>query len=162
MPKLHLSDKERLGRHVKINPETGCWEWSAHRCRKQGYGKTCLGGKSFLAHRAMWTVHNGQIPPGADVLHRCDNPPCCNPDHLFLGDDFVNQRDRVAKGRHKGVPRNQRGEENKMAKLSEKEVLKIREIYATGRVSQRAIGLSYGVGQGLVSQIITRKIWSHI
>lgn len=78
--------------------EAGCWEWQRFRHTK-GYGAMCYRGKSTRTHRIAYTCTQGAIPPGKMVLHRCDNPPCCNPDHLYLGDGFDNMRDCSAKGR---------------------------------------------------------------
>jgi hypothetical protein len=76
----------------------GCWEWVRGRTR-QGYGKLNRNGKRWAAHRFIWTFVNGPIPNGIHVLHKCDNPPCINPDHLWLGTHTDNMRDKVRKGR---------------------------------------------------------------
>lgn len=75
-----------------------CWPWMACRNR-HGYGKVGVGGISVTAHRAVWELANGPIPAGLHVLHRCDNPPCVNPAHLFLGTNADNVEDKVRKGR---------------------------------------------------------------
>lgn len=78
--------------------ENGCFVWSG-KTNPGGYGKMRLM-QEQLAHRVSWVVTNGPIPEGRDVLHKCDNPPCCNPDHLFLGTDEDNAKDRKNKGRN--------------------------------------------------------------
>lgn len=84
----------------KVVKTAGCWKWLG--CTVKGYGKigaqNCIG-SPLAAHRVSWELHHGKIPNGFCVLHKCDNPPCCNPDHLFLGSLADNNRDRVAKGR---------------------------------------------------------------
>ena len=75
-----------------------CIEWSGSRNR-EGYGRFKIAGQSFLAHRIMWEEANGPIPDGLNICHTCDNPPCVNVDHLFLGTDKDNTRDSMAKGR---------------------------------------------------------------
>lgn len=85
---------------AKVRKTNTCWLWIGATI-KGGYGS--FGGikcKVGMAHRFSWTLHNGPIPAGLDVLHRCDTPPCVNPEHLFLGTQTDNSRDMVQKGRH--------------------------------------------------------------
>jgi hypothetical protein len=84
--------------------EVPCDEWPGARTGRSGYGEICAKGKIRYAHRAAWEEANGPIPPGMFVLHRCDNPPCREPRHLFIGTQRDNMRDMVAKGRHRGGP----------------------------------------------------------
>lgn len=87
--------EERFWPHVAKGPR--CWTWTRF-CNPAGYGKLVYPGGT-LAHRFSWILANGEIPDGLDVLHKCDNPPCVRPDHLFLGTDADNAADKVAKGR---------------------------------------------------------------
>lgn len=84
-----------------VNAETGCWEWTGW-IHPKGYGVLPMGGKSkkVRAHRLSWELHFGPIPDGQLALHTCDVRKCVNPQHLFLGDEGINARDCVAKGRH--------------------------------------------------------------
>jgi HNH endonuclease len=82
-----------------MNLDHVCWEWSGARDR-YGYGKLRRDTVYWKAHRLAWTLEHGPIPDGMYVCHHCDNPPCVNPAHLFLGTSRDNQLDRVAKGRH--------------------------------------------------------------
>lgn len=82
----------------KVQKGEGCWEWQGRRF-PFGYGAFYLEGQWNGAHRASWRVHFGEIPDGLWVLHRCDNPPCVRPDHLFLGTHLDNVRDMCRKGR---------------------------------------------------------------
>jgi hypothetical protein len=97
-----------------IVTETGCWEKQGFRRiakgmerhgTARGYGMMCYRNKNWASHRLAWFLVNGPIPPGMKVLHKCDNPPCCNPDHLELGDDKKNMRDA---GKRKRWPRQYR------------------------------------------------------
>lgn len=142
----------------------GCWEWIGRLCDK-GYGYFDLTeGRARKwkerAHRLAWTLVNGPIPAGLHVLHRCDNPKCVRPSHLFLGTHLDNMRDKVQKGRQ---ARNThiRGEQQGNSVLTEAKVIEIRQL-ASQRVPQSAIAKQIGVGQGHVSKVVNRKIWNHI
>jgi hypothetical protein len=82
----------------KVKKTDGCWIWIGSRV-SEGYGLFMVNGKRRTAHRFSWEFHNGEIPQGINVLHRCDNPPCVNPEHLFLGDQEDNIRDMMGKRR---------------------------------------------------------------
>lgn len=87
-----------------VQTESGCIVWTGTVTRDGGYGKISVGGRHgriLVTHRVAWELENGPIPEGLWVLHRCDNPPCCNVQHLFLGDSATNVADMVAKGRHR-------------------------------------------------------------
>lgn len=89
--------------HVKKLGADGCWEWIGARTA-YGYGQAWVARPmrtSVMAHRAAWAMERGPIPPGLLVLHSCDNPPCVNPAHLFLGTQSDNMLDSVSKGRHR-------------------------------------------------------------
>jgi hypothetical protein len=91
-----------LSQFLSKTAKTGsCWLWLGS-VNKDGYGKTKLAGKHMTTHRLSWIFHRGPIPEGLEVLHTCDNPPCVNPDHLWLGTNLDNQRDAAEKGRHAG------------------------------------------------------------
>ena len=80
-------------------PNSGCWLWIGSQ--RRGYGLIWDAGKQWLAHRVSWVIHSGAIPDGMHVLHKCDTPPCVNPQHLFLGTHAQNMADRDRKGRNK-------------------------------------------------------------
>jgi hypothetical protein len=81
-----------------VESSNGCYEWSGY-CKKTGYGWVMFNGRNWLAHRLVWTLKNGPIPVGICVCHKCDNPKCCNVDHLFLGTVLENIEDMIKKGR---------------------------------------------------------------
>lgn len=101
MPRhLPMSDADYLAKLKarSLVTEAGCWEWQGFRHLK-GYGAMCYRGRNQRTHRIAYVCAKGPIPPGMMVLHKCDNPPCCNPDHLYVGDGFDNMRDASRKGR---------------------------------------------------------------
>lgn len=110
------------------------------------------------AHRVSWMLANGPIPAGMVVCHRCDNPPCVNPDHLFLGTQIDNMRDRSKKGRGN----HRKGSRHGRAKLTEQDVRVIRSRYATGDWKQSDLAAEYGVSQPLIGHIVRRVTWRHI
>jgi hypothetical protein len=101
----------------------------------------------------MWELTYGDIPAGMIICHRCDNPPCVRPEHLFLGTQADNQRDRKRKGR------SGRGEKNGRAKLTARAVREIRARYARGDVSQAALGAEYGVSQPAIGFVVRGEHW---
>ena len=135
----------------------GCWEWTAGK-NSDGYGEIRIGREIVLAHRFSWWIYFGQPPAGMCVLHKCDNPACCNPSHLFLGTQADNMADKVKKGRHLSV----RGEAHSSAKLSNSDVIAIRKRLATGGEFQKDIARAYGVSPQLISHIKTRRQWAHL
>lgn len=98
---------QRLSEKLRFVPETGCLIYTGH-CDRYGYiitgSRTDGTRKLRKTHRVAWELAYGPIPSGMAVLHRCDNPPCCNAEHLFLGTQGDNVRDMVAKNRHYVMP----------------------------------------------------------
>lgn len=90
--------EQRFWKWVREMP-TGCWEWTGSRTAPGWHGRVSVNGVMVMAHRVSWEMAHGPIPEGLSVLHHCDNPPCVNPDHLYLGTAKDNARDMVARGR---------------------------------------------------------------
>ncbi len=126
----------------KVEKSSTCWYWKA-QIYPNGYGGFSLYGKNMHAHRASWTLHNGEIPKGMCICHKCDNPCCVNPDHLFLGTYKDNTQDMIAKKRKFYPPR----------KLTEKEIDEAGERYLKGE-KQRDIAKSFKIHQ--------RTLWRHL
>lgn len=131
---------------------TRCWEWMASRQYK-GYGEVKWGMRKEKSHRVAWMLTYGEIPDNLWVLHHCDNPPCCNPLHLFLGTHQDNVDDREKKGRN--VP--PIGEKNGNHKLTDKQVYEIRKLYATGKETYRSISRIFGIDSSYVADIVNYK-----
>lgn len=132
----------------KVDTTGDCWIWTG-RIDGHGYGAVIVGKHGKGAHRLSWVLHRGPIPKGMCVLHKCDNPPCVNPDHLFIGTIRDNVHDMCRKGRHVGL-----------RKITAKQAQWIRDQYATGLYTQREIGDSLGIHSTAVSKIIVGKRWN--
>lgn len=143
--------KEKFERNLLITP--GCWIWNGPR-DNQGYGKLCWGANTHKAHRISYQLYVGEI--GAlHVLHRCDNPKCVNPDHLFSGTHADNMRDKTLKGRAIGA---HAGELHHKAKLKAADVLEMRG----SDLSQAQLARKFQVAKRTVSDVLLRKCWRHI
>lgn len=145
---------DRLLARTEIDRETGCWNWTGSRSNGR-YGKFSVNNRTISTHRASYEAHRGPIPAGMLVCHRCDNPVCINPDHLFLGTDAENMADKMKKGRH----RTPRGADVVTSRLTEADVIAIRS--ATGS-KQSEIAREYGVDASLISLIRSNKRWAHL
>jgi len=133
----------------------GCWEWA--KCRDQnGYGRIQHDGRSQVAHRIAWELWVGPIPEGKCILHKCDNPSCINPDHLFVGTQLDNIADMNAKGRHGKFVHE--SESSPGAKLKWPEVREIRRRCANGELIYM-VANDYGVSKTTVGYIIRRQTW---
>lgn len=146
---------ERFWSKVARCGESDCWEWPGARM-KAGYGviKLRRPRRNESTHRLAWILTHGPIPPGLCVCHRCDNPPCCNPAHLFLGTDADNAKDKIIKGRQV------RGELVGTSKLTAQQVDAMRQAYAAGNVKQKELGAHFGVSIAQVSRIVNRIRWA--
>lgn len=156
----------------KVQKTDGCWIWTGSK-RNKGYGafSYTVNGRLIQgrAHRYSYELHKGEIPPGLFVLHRCDNPACVNPDHLFLGTNEDNIRDMLAKGRH--IPGGthignagdwKRGTEHHAAKLTPDDVREIRRLHAEGGWSYGQLGKRFGVNASAAYKIVKRLLWKQI
>lgn len=141
--------EERFWEKVKIGEPDECWEWQAGKS-KAGYGKISGTKESgyFYSHRKAWELTNGEIPDGMHVLHKCDNPPCCNPRHLWLGTQADNNRDRDNKGRSK-------------RKLAPSQIIEIRLRYANGEKEGR-LAKEYGVSFAVIWPIVRGRTYREI
>lgn len=155
----------------KVIRGEGCWEWTGHRSRT-GYGMIGLPRSRRVerVHRVSWSLTNGPIPIGRQVLHHCDNRACVRPDHLFLGTQADNIADMDHKGRRRtlsGADHPARrlgartGERNGRAKLEEGDIRHIRELRGLG-LYYREIASAYAVSVPTIQHVISGKNWSHV
>ena len=150
-----LDGAARLERYGWTVAAAGCWEFNGPT--RHGYGQISIrGNRSAVASRVAYESWVGEIGEGMFVCHRCDNPICINPSHLFLGTHDENMDDCRTKMRH------QHGERAWKAKVTEDQSVEIRNLYATGRYTQAEVGRMFGLGQTGISAIVRRVNWKHV
>jgi hypothetical protein len=187
IPELSQQDVDRFWSKVAKRGPDDCWEWTAGRFDelRNNYGAFKVKGRNLRSHRVAFFIASNTDPGELLVCHTCDNPPCCNPSHLFLGTTRDNADDCGAKGRHN--PRSgdehglrlhpeavQRGQEHWAKRNPEKAaavwnvrlnpelVRAIRREYEQDGQSQIEIGKKYGVHSETVGRIIRRRSWKHV
>lgn len=133
-----------------------CLPWQKSKT-PDGYGVMWVSRlrKLAYAHRVMWEYWIGPIPDGVHVLHRCDNPPCVNPGHLFLGTNSDNIQDRMRKGRSRV------GEKSPASKLTELQAKEILTLYAQG-IAQKDIAIRFGMSRPAIHALVHGKLWKHL
>lgn len=135
-----------------------CWLWTG-TLNDKGYGKIVSSGNGVeirRAHQLSWLIHGGEIAPGMFVCHKCDNPRCVRPDHLFIGTTQDNTRDRHAKGR------TAKGEQQGSHVLTESQVEWIRKTYSEHGASQRQLARAVGCTQITIWRVVNRLSWAHV
>lgn len=162
----HYTPEEiaRFNSRVKVMP-SGCHEWQGARL-VAGYGQFAIargrkGARVILAHRAAYEISH-DLPPrtlksNELVCHTCDNPACCNPEHLFLGTQVDNVRDASRKNRM-----NHGGESNGSAKLTEDDVARIREMWRLGECTQLELASMFHVSKNTIGRVVRMEGWRHI
>lgn len=145
------ADTQSLVSRCSLDPATGCWVWE-RALNNMGYGVVKAGGRMWLAHRLSFTLYFRPIEQGENILHRCDNPMCINPEHLSAGTQMDNIRDMYRKERAAV------GERHGSSKLTEDDIRAIRSDVR----SQRIIAADYSVTQRAISMIKRRERWSHV
>lgn len=137
---------------ANLDATGSCWEWRGESIRL-GYGRLRVGRRKVLAHRFAYAMFRGE-PGDLFVCHTCDNPPCCNPTHLFLGTTTDNMRDMVSKGRNA----ESHGEHNPNAKLTDDDAREVIRMRAAG-ASRRVVAERFGISRTMVSLITSGRNW---
>lgn len=158
------SIETRFFENIEKIPFHTCWEWIGN-INSQGYGKLYIHDRKIAAHRIAWELKNGKIAKGSGyhgtcVLHKCDNRSCVNPDHLFLGTQEDNIQDMKAKKRCKSG--SQPGEKSSSAKITNEDVIEIREKYKQGNISQKELAKEFNLHQKTISNITLKQTWKHL
>lgn len=155
---FELSEKERFLSKVDVRSDDQCWPWLAGiKSKKTGftYGSYYFRSKHDLAHRASYYIFNGDIPEGMFVCHKCDNPICVNPNHLFIGFPVDNTQDKFIKGRA-NMPKG----EQRSKVLKDSDVIAIRDMAQT--MSYKEIALLFPISPSSIRDIIKIRTWKHI
>jgi hypothetical protein len=161
-----MFDKDRLYKMSIVDTETMCWNWIGTlkgTIPLKQYGSITIGSrlngtrKQMSAHRFSYQVFKGEIPDDMFVCHKCDNPKCINPNHLFLGTRQDNVDDREAKGRNKI----QSGENHGKSKLTEEQVLLIRQLKIDG-IKRNGIQKQTGISSILIKEVLLYRTWKNI
>ncbi|WP_455387391.1 HNH endonuclease [Petrachloros mirabilis] len=150
-----MTVSDRLLSNIDIDSQAGCWIWTGAKGRK-GYGVLNVNCKQMKAHRQSYLQFVGKIPAGMLVCHKCDNPSCINPQHLFLGTALDNSRDCISKGRQKPI-----GEDSATAKLTNEDVFQIRAELAKGS-QKKMLGKKFGVSARTIFKIAIGQTWKHL
>jgi hypothetical protein len=146
---------------AKVDKTSSCWLWVG-QINQDGYGKIKIAGKTKTAHRVSWEFKFGPIPNGICVLHTCDIRACVNPTHLWLGTTQDNTRDMITKGRYRNPHCGPKGEASRLAKLTNIQVMDIRNRYRCGKVTQRSLAIEFKVHEDTIRRIVNRKLWKHL
>lgn len=152
---FHKTLKETFWKYVNKKEINECWNWIG-ASSKGGYGRFRINKNIISSHRFSWVIYNGDIPNDKLVLHKCNNPPCVNPNHLYLGTNKDNSEYMVKQNRYIKA----QGEDNGRSKLILSQVKQIRKL--KGILFQRIIAKKFNVSQSLISHIHNNKLWKDI
>jgi hypothetical protein len=144
--KKYLSALERYQAKVQVGTSDECWPWLGGTVNN-GYGMFWFKGRMVLAGRWKWQQERGPIPEGMILCHACDNPPCQNLDHMFLGTYADNTQDMMNKGRNRSRP----------AALTPMQANEVRGRYLNGGASQRQLAREYAVSQYVIGAVVRKE-----
>ena len=147
---------DRFWSKVSRGSDDECWEWQGAKLPNGGHGQCIAGDVVTVSSRIAWALTNGNLPTDKVICHSCDNPPCCNPAHLFIGTQTMNMNDRHSKGR------SPKGSQIGTSRLTEDQVREIRELYSSGKLASPSLSIKFNVAQSTISRVINRVGWDHV
>lgn len=154
LPEVSPQDAARFWSLVDVRSPDECWPWLADKNPRRGnYGRFWLKRIAYRANRMAYWLHYGIDPAANDACHKCDNPPCCNPSHLFKGTRAINLADMTHK--HRRVY----GEQHGISKLTRKQVAEIKRLYIPRKVGCNQLAERFGVSEMTIHKIISGKTW---
>lgn len=137
----------------KVEKSDGCWLWRGAR-NQSGYGHLKVAGEWWIAHRRAWVLAGHELPADRDLCHRCDNPACVRPNHMFVGTRADNMRDAKAKGRTAS------GERHGRSRLSAEVVRELRRVRNADGLTYKALGARFGISPQHAHYIVTQRYWN--
>lgn len=140
---------------TSVTKTENCWVWN-RAIAKSGYGVFRWFGRARTVHRISYELAYGKIPEGMSILHRCDNRPCMNPEHLFSGTLIDNNADMMKKGRY---ARGKALRVGKRMKLTEEKVVQIRSDYASGKFVLRELADNHNVAISTIAHVVSNRTW---
>lgn len=154
-----LSYADNFWGNVDIGSDDECWLWTG--TTSFGYGQFTVHQRHKLAHRVSYELVNGPIPKGKMICHKCNTPLCVNPKHLYAGTAKDNHDDMIVAGTSRNPPLHI-GENQHCAKLTESDVVSIREMYASGKYTMKYLGKVFGTRDTNICAIVHRQNWKHV
>jgi len=154
---LKQSHIDRFYSLINYNGEDECWDWKRNLPPTGVYPVLRINHRNISVNRLSYFLYYGEFDESLLVCHTCDNPKCVNPHHLFLGTTRDNTLDMIKKGRDKIC-----GEKNIKAKITEKDVLRIRELFATGSMTVLDISAKYPINPETIGKIISGRLWKNV
>lgn len=150
----NITLEERFWEKVNRKDFIDCWEWLGALC-SDGYGSFLFNGKVEGAHRIAWILTYREIPKDKIIMHKCNNPKCCNPNHLKLGTHKENTKQKLDEGRDADVT----GENNPNSKLNWIDINEIRRKHDNLRTKTRVLSIEYNVSEGEIIRIVNNEVW---
>ena len=144
--------RDWVWKHMDISDPDKCWNWKGKKNIK-GYGRMIMFQREYAATRVVYEIVNGKIPSGYLICHKCDNPSCCNPNHLFAGLPKDNMEDMVQKNRNNWSTH---------AKLNESQVKEVRKLFSTGEYKEKELAIMFDVSKTIIARVVREETYKEV